>query len=57
MTADTSTPSAWPAELTPYFQSAVTCEYASLTRDGRPITVPITPYPGATTLDVSTGLT
>src|SRR4051794_5032507 len=48
---------AWPAELTPYLEAAVTTEYASLTRAGRPVTVPITPYPGTGTLDVSTGLT
>ena len=35
----------------------VTTEYASLTRDGTPITFPVTPYPGDGTLDVSTGLT
>ncbi|MGA8744976.1 MAG: pyridoxamine 5'-phosphate oxidase family protein [Solirubrobacterales bacterium] len=40
------------------FERAVTCEYASLTRAGSPVTVPTTPYVGATgTLDVSTGLT
>ena len=35
----------------------VTTEYASLTRAGAPITAPVTPYRGAGTLDVSTGLT
>lgn len=38
------------------FESALTCEYASLTRAGAPVTVPTTPYSGAGTLDVSTGL-
>ena len=35
----------------------ITTEYASLTRAGDPITWPLTPYRGATTIDVSTGLT
>jgi hypothetical protein len=55
--APTTAKAAWPAGLTSFLDAAVTTEYASLTRDGRPITVPLTPYPGATTLDVSTGLT
>jgi hypothetical protein len=39
------------------FERAITCEYASLTRAGGPVTVPTTPYRGdAGTLDVSTGL-
>ncbi|HXD53214.1 MAG TPA: hypothetical protein VN618_00530 [Solirubrobacteraceae bacterium] len=46
----------WPAELTGVFEDAITCEYASLTPSGRPVTVPSTPYRGAGTLDVSTGL-
>ncbi|TDW83568.1 hypothetical protein [Kribbella sp. VKM Ac-2566] len=51
--------SRWPAEVLPLFERAITCEYASLTRSGAPITWPLTPYydPGATTVDVSTGLT
>lgn len=50
---------AWPAELTPVFEQFVTCEYATLTKAGAPITYPVTPYMGADgqTLDVSTGLT
>ena len=47
----------WPSELTPVFQSFVTCEYASLTGQGLPITYPCTPYVGKDTLDISTGLT
>jgi hypothetical protein len=37
----------------------VTTEYASVTRDGRPVTWPVTPYPSADgrTIRVSTGLT
>jgi hypothetical protein len=49
----------WPGAVMPILQRAVTVEYASLTRVGTPIMVPVTPYaePGARTLDVSTGLT
>jgi len=48
----------WPTELLGVFEQAVTCQYASLTRTGTPVTVPTTPYVGALgTLDVSTGLT
>lgn len=46
----------WPADLTAAFERAITCEYASLTKAGAPVTVPSTPYVGAGTLDVSTGL-
>jgi hypothetical protein len=46
----------WPTELSETFERAITCEYASLTRAGAPVTVPSTPYVGAGTLDVSTGL-
>lgn len=49
----------WPEEVTDLFQRAVTCEYASLTEKGAPITFPCNPYTGEDnrTLDVSTGLT
>jgi len=49
----------WPSELSAVFERSVTVEYGSLTRSGRPITVPVSPYIGADgrTLDVSTGLT
>ena len=52
-------PAGWPQELMAVFERSVTVEYASLTRTGAPVTVPTTPYLGATgeTLDVSTGLT
>jgi hypothetical protein len=46
----------WPADLDDVFERAITCEYASLTRAGAPVTVPTTPYRGEGTLDVSTGL-
>ena len=47
---------AWPSELTEVFERAITCEYATLTRAGAPVTVPSTPYLGNGTIDVSTGL-
>ncbi len=47
----------WPAELGEVFERELTCEYASLTRSGSPVTLPSTPYVGNGTLDVSTGLT
>jgi hypothetical protein len=47
----------WPAELSEVFERQLTCEYASLTRSGSPVTLPSTPYLGKGTLDVSTGLT
>ncbi len=47
----------WPRELAETFDRALVCQYASLTRDGRPVTWPVTPYVGSGgTLDVSTGL-
>jgi len=46
----------WPGELVDVFERAITCEYASLTRSGAPVTVPATPYVGSQTIDVSTGL-
>jgi len=56
MTATTLAP-AWSDELTEVFTSSLVCEYATLTRQGRPVTWPVTPYLGGRTLDVSTGLT
>jgi hypothetical protein len=52
-------PAHWPQEVLPLFEKALTCEFASLTRHGIPITYPLTPYIGEDerTLDVSTGLT
>lgn len=57
MAHDEPQPSEWPAELGDVFARAITCEYASLTRAGAPVTVPTTPYLGTGTIDVSTGLT
>ena len=53
---DVDQPNDWPVELGDVFEQALTCEYASLTGAGAPVTVPSTPYVGAGTLDVSTGL-
>ncbi|MFI6316932.1 pyridoxamine 5'-phosphate oxidase family protein [Nonomuraea sp. NPDC050556] len=47
----------WPLEAAALFERALVCEYASLTRDGRPVTWPVTPYVGDGSLDVSTGVT
>ncbi|HUS16799.1 MAG TPA: pyridoxamine 5'-phosphate oxidase family protein [Chloroflexia bacterium] len=49
----------WPDEVRPVFNSAVTCEWATMSKSGTPITWPVTPYLGADgrTIDVSTGLT
>jgi hypothetical protein len=47
----------WPDGLLEVFERSITCEYASLTRSGSPVTIPTTPYVGAGTLDISTGLT
>jgi hypothetical protein len=46
----------WVEQLTPVFRQSITCEYASLTGKGQPITYPCTPYIGDHTLDVTTGL-
>lgn len=52
-------PAGWPDAVRPVLERAITVEYASLTRAGQPIMVPVTPYlsPSGRTLDVSTGLT
>jgi hypothetical protein len=49
----------WPAGLADLTRRSMVSEYASLTRDGRPITWPVTPYlaDDGSTIDVSTGLT
>ena len=58
MHAEGALAAGWPPDLIDVFERALTCEYASLTRAGAPVTVPATPYVGAGgTLDVSTGLT
>ncbi len=46
-----------PKDVLQVFENYITCEYASFTASGQPITVPVTPYIGANgTLDTSTGL-
>lgn len=52
-------PMSWPNELLPLFEEAMTCEFVTLTRQGIPITSPVTPYIGddERSLDISTGLT
>src|SRR5215208_5843994 len=54
-----SNPAGWPAEVLPVFEKAITCEWATLTKAGAPVTWPVTPYLGedGSTIDVSTGLT
>ena len=49
----------WPAQLSPLFEKAITVTYVSQTKDGNPVSSPLTPYvgQGGATLDVSTGLT
>jgi hypothetical protein len=47
----------WPSDLAELCRRSLVAEYSTLTRDGRPITWPVTPYLGERTLDVSTGLT
>lgn len=57
--AESTNPAGWPEQAIPVFQRAITCEYASLTRAGGPVTWPLNPYLGedGRTIDVSTGLT
>jgi hypothetical protein len=52
-------PAGWPDGVLSMAERALTCEFATLTRLGVPITYPLTPYLGEDrrTLDVSTGLT
>src|SRR3954451_10866059 len=59
VTAPTPTHVDWPSDLAELTRRSLVAEYASLTRDGRPITWPVTPYLGEQTgtIDVSTGLT
>jgi hypothetical protein len=52
-------PAQWPDDVLVVFEHSMTCDFATLTRQGTPITFPLTPYIGENerTLDVSTGLT
>jgi hypothetical protein len=49
----------FPADIVPVIERFITCECATLTQHGSPITQPVTPYWGedGRTIDVSTGLT
>lgn len=47
---------ALPNEVHTVFAYFVSCEYASLTRTGAPVTWPVIPYVGDHTLDVTAGL-
>jgi hypothetical protein len=49
----------WPPAVQSLLERALSCEYASLTRSGAPITWPLNPFvePGRRTFDVSTGVT
>ncbi len=51
-------PAGWPTELLDVVDRSITAELSTLTGSGRPITAPVTPYPGRSgdTIDVSTGL-
>jgi Pyridoxamine 5'-phosphate oxidase len=55
----TQNPMNWPTEVLPIFERALTCEFATLTRQFTPITTPLSVYPGTDekTLDISTGVT
>ena len=57
MSPEEASGAGWPPELLGVFEHAITCEYASLTREQAPVTVPTTPYVGQGSIDVSTGLT
>jgi hypothetical protein len=48
-----------PQELVPVLMESGVCEYASLKKNGTPITSPVIPFPGedGRTIDVQTGLT
>jgi hypothetical protein len=52
-------PAGWPRPLLDVVDRSITAELSTLTGSGRPITTPVTPYPGGRgdTVDVSTGLT
>lgn len=48
-----------PEEVVPLLMDSLVCEYASIKRDGTPITSPLIPNPGkdGCTIDINTGLT
>jgi len=52
-------PAGWPAQVIPIVARALTCQFATLTRAGLPVTWPMTPFVNddRRSIDVSTGLT
>jgi hypothetical protein len=52
-------PAGWPAPVIAIMARALTCQFATLTRAGRPVAWPMTPYVNddRRSIDVSTGLT
>lgn len=52
-------PAGWPAPVIPIVARGLTCQFATLTREGRPVTWPMTPFVNddRRSIDVSTGLT
>ncbi len=54
-----SAEASWPRRLSDVFERSLTCEFATLTRRGTPVTWPVNPYlsPDRATIDLSTGLT
>ena len=57
--AQLENPAQWPEELLAVFERSVTCAFASLTGNGRPITFPVNPYVSEDrrVLEITTGLT
>ncbi len=51
-------PAGWPAELLSVLERSITCEFATVSKNGMPVTFPLTPFIGedGLTIDVSTGL-
>ena len=52
-------PAGWPAQVIPIVARALTCQFATLTQAGGPVTWPVTPFVNddRRSIDVSTGLT
>ncbi len=47
----------WPEPVREVFERFLTADVATVTQKGTPVTLPLTPYVGTETLDVSTGVT
>ena len=52
-------PAGWPVQAIPIMARALTCQFATVTRTGRPVSWPVTPYVNddRRSIDVSTALT